>query len=153
MSTTFLGPLLSPPRGEMVLAGSPGHRNDDPPERQKQTTTQGALLVLGLVRAPDDTPLEHPLTELLLPHYRKRLARAVRRGDTLYRVGSTRIGVVCLGVSNWSQLSELLARLHRAVGPAVPLPGAEGYAAVSMTAVLSDDALQRLRSLHQSVTE
>ncbi|GAA3630105.1 hypothetical protein GCM10022223_54710 [Kineosporia mesophila] len=153
MSTTFLGPLLSPPRGEMALPTSPAHRRDDSPDQQDQTTTQGALLVVGLVRTPDDTPLEHKLTELLLPHYLKRLTQAVRRGDTLCRIGSTRIGVVCLGVSGWSPLSELLTRLNRAVGPAVPLPGAEGYAAVSITAVLTDDAIRHLKSLHQSETE
>ncbi|GAB6900711.1 hypothetical protein JCM9957A_38010 [Kineosporia succinea] len=153
MFTTNDARIPLPPRSELALPGARARRRDDVSGQERPAPARGALLVIKVVRTPDESPLQQSLVELVLPRYAIRLGTAVRQEDRLEHIGDTCLGMTCLGVSDWQPLSQLLTRLHRAAGPPLALSGGEGYAAVSITAVLADDAVRRLRFLQQSATE
>ncbi|GLY14571.1 hypothetical protein Kisp01_15860 [Kineosporia sp. NBRC 101677] len=107
----------------------------------------GAVLVAGIVQTPGGKRLDAVLAETLLSSYTKHLRRLVRARDPIRRIGPDRVALACPGVADWHELSALLERLQRSVGPPLPRPDGDGHVALSITGMLAQDAVERLLDL------
>jgi hypothetical protein len=131
------------------LAGF-GHQLDDDLLSAYRPIRGGALLIVEVEERSAGRSPGPALVDAALSGYANLLTPAIRTGDTLYRIGDDKLGLVCLGVPDWQALSMLLDRLRDLTNSLTSLPDWDGYATVSITAVLAEDAAHGLRLLEES---
>lgn len=139
------GYLLRPPQDVPNSTFLPSARRS--PDLNDRPVQYGAVVLAGVVQTSDQGRIETGLAEPLLSSYAARLRELVRARDVMRRIGPDRVAVACLGVTDWQELSALLERLHRSVSSPLPLPDGIGYATLSITGMLAQDAVERLLDL------